>query len=144
MVPTDRTEDEKKVRVVLDTNVFVAAGFNARSDSAKVIRWVREGRLSLVWNEETRSETERILRKIPPLSWDAFEDLFQAVSEYRGAVDVTAYDHIPDLEDRKFAALAEAAGAMLVTQDTDLLMSERADRGPRILRPGTFAARISR
>ena len=56
-------------KVVIDTNVFVAAGFNTRSASARILSAVREGRCQLVWNEPTRRETETILRRIPRLDW---------------------------------------------------------------------------
>jgi predicted nucleic acid-binding protein len=51
--------------VVIDANVFVAAGFNASSASARIVGAVREGRLRLLWNTPTRNETETILRRIP-------------------------------------------------------------------------------
>jgi hypothetical protein len=42
--------------VVIDTNVFVAAGFNSKSAAARVFEGVREGRFRLIWNEPTRRE----------------------------------------------------------------------------------------
>jgi predicted nucleic acid-binding protein len=50
--------------VVVDTNVFVAAGFNAASDAARVLASVRAGTLRMVWDDATRRETEYILGKI--------------------------------------------------------------------------------
>ena len=49
--------------VVIDTNVFVAALFNPRSASARILEGVREGRFRLIWNQPTRSETEMIVRR---------------------------------------------------------------------------------
>ena len=54
--------------IVIDTNVFVAAGFNPRSASARILTGIREGRFRLMWNEPTRRETEMILRRIPRLN----------------------------------------------------------------------------
>jgi predicted nucleic acid-binding protein len=51
--------------VVLDTNVFVAAGFNPRSASAKIVNAVKEGQVRMVWNDATRREIERIMHQIP-------------------------------------------------------------------------------
>ena len=62
--------------VVIDTNVFVAAGFNAKSASARILAAIREGRFQLIWNEPTRRETEFVLRRIPTLRWDKFADSF--------------------------------------------------------------------
>ena len=40
--------------VVIDTNVFVAAGFNPRSASGQILASVREGRFRLIWNEPNK------------------------------------------------------------------------------------------
>jgi hypothetical protein len=55
--------------VVIDTNVFVAAGFNSKSAAARILVAVRAGQFLLVWNKPTRRETETILRRIPGLDW---------------------------------------------------------------------------
>ena len=39
--------------VVIDTNVFVAAGFNSGSAAARILAAVREGHFQLVWNKPT-------------------------------------------------------------------------------------------
>src|SRR5215831_18861907 len=54
---------------VVDTNVFVAAGFNPNSASAHLLDSIREGRFRLIWNQPTQRETEMILRRIPRLDW---------------------------------------------------------------------------
>lgn len=108
-------------KVVLDSNVFVAAAFNRRSSSARLVEMVREGRLRLMWHEETREETRMQLRKIPPISWEPFADLFVPENQVSGALEVSAYAFVEDGDDRKFAALAEETGALLVTNDRHLL-----------------------
>ena len=108
-------------KVVLDTNVFVAAGFNKNSASAQIIEEIREDPLRMVWNEATRVETRSVLQQIPPLSWDAVADLFCEDNRYEGATHSDHYETIPDPTDRKFAALAKASGATLVTLDADFL-----------------------
>jgi predicted nucleic acid-binding protein len=68
----DKGADE----VVLDTNVFVAAGFNPSSHSACLVEAVRDGRLRMVWNNATRAEIEHVMRRIPRLSRTRIADLF--------------------------------------------------------------------
>ncbi|MEA3377330.1 MAG: PIN domain-containing protein [Chloroflexota bacterium] len=117
-----------KCAVVLDTNVFVAAGFNPHSASARIIEEIRAGRLTLAWNEETRSESEAVVGRIPPLSWDHFVDLFEEDGRCEDTVRPEEMEYVPDPEDRKFAALARAVDAALITNDDDLLGSrEQAD-----------------
>jgi predicted nucleic acid-binding protein len=126
--------------VVIDTNVFVAAGFNPRSASARILDGVREGRFRLVWNQPTRGETEMILRRIPRLHWQKAADLFRPEGEYTGPVDPAAFTVIPDPDDRKFAALSAAANVPLVTSDK-LVLAQRDNVGIEIVTPRDFLAR---
>lgn len=97
-------------RVVADTNLFVAAGFNPESDSADILKAVRAGTLRLVWDEATRRETEHVVGKIPPLRGTSLSEYFLPVGRYDGPTAPDAFDFIPDPADRKFTALAAAAG----------------------------------
>ena len=126
--------------VVIDTNVFVAAGFHPRSASARILEGVREGRFRLIWNQPTRSETEMILRRIPRLDWHKVADLFRPEGEYTGPVDPAAFTAIADPDDRKFAALAAAANVPLVTSDK-LVLAQRDKIGIEIVTPRDFLAR---
>ena len=127
-------------RVVLDTNVFVAAAFNPRSDAARIVDAVREGRLRLVWSEGTRRETRRVLEQIPPISWTPFADLFRDEMRYRGKLNPAWFGQVRDPADRKFGALAYAAAATLITQDDDLLRV-RSNGAVPILTPAEFLGR---
>lgn len=128
------------MRAIFDTNLFVGGAFNRRSASAQLIEAAREGRISVVWNEATRAETERILRKIPRISWEAVEDLFRPEHEAPVMADLTHVAFVEDPEDRKFAALSLAAEAPVVTSDDDLLAhAERLD----VLKPGDFWRRLN-
>ena len=126
--------------VVIDTNVFVAAGFNSKSAAARVFEGVREGRFRLIWNEPTRRETEIIVRRIPRLDWASIADLFQPEAEFAGPVDLEAFTAISDPDDRKFAALSAAAKRPLVTNDNHLL-ADRDIIGIDALTPRAFLAR---
>jgi uncharacterized protein len=129
--------------VVIDTNVFVAAGFNPASASARILTGVREGRFRLVWNEPTRRETEMILRRIPRLDWGKVADLFRPAGEFTGPTDPEAFAVIEDPDDRKFAALSAAATAPLVTSDKHVLAQSSAV-GIEAVTPTAFLARESR
>lgn len=127
-------------RAVFDTNVFVAAGFNPGSASAVLLRAVREGRIDLVWNEATRRETRAVLVRIPRLSWEVFADLFRPESKGPDATH-EAVSCVEDPQDRKFAALALAAQATLVSADDHLLTHRsRLD----VARPAEFLRRQRR
>ncbi len=123
--------------VVLDTNVFVAAGFKPGSRAAAILREIEQGRLELIWNRDTRRETEVIVRRIPHLRWERFAPLFREESEYTGAVEPEAFRYVEDPDDRKFAALSAATGAALITSD-DHLLAHRGRAGIRIRTPAEF------
>lgn len=122
-------------RAIFDTNLFVGAGFNPGSASASLIEAVRDGRLIMVWNAATLAETQRILRKIPPLSWDRVADVFLPAHEAPVVLDLSHVVFVNDFEDRKYAALSLAEGCPIVTSDDDLLShGERLD----VWKPGAF------
>ena len=126
--------------VVIDTNVFVAALFNPRSASARILEDVREGRFRLIWNQPTGHETETILRRIPRLDWQKVADLFRPEDEFTEPADPAAFAVIADPDDRKFAALSAAANAPLVTSD-NLVLAQRGRMGIEIVTPRDFLAR---
>ena len=130
-------------RVVIDTNVFVAAGFNPRSPSALILAKIRQRRLQLVWSEPTRRETEMVLRRIPRLNWDKFADLFRPEGEFIGPVHPDVFMVIMDPDDRKFAALSAAVNRPLVTSDNHL-RSQRNTIGIEVLTPAEFWARTEK
>jgi predicted nucleic acid-binding protein len=126
--------------VVLDTNVFVAAGFNPGSHSARLVEVVRPGRLRMVWGDATRAEIEQVMRQIPRLSWTRIADLFRSGARFGGLTHPEAFGFIPDPADRKFAALADAAQVPLVTSDAGLLNAGGQMAVP-VLKPSEFARR---
>lgn len=123
------------LRAVLDTNVFVAAGFNARSASARLLAAAGEGALLPVWHETTLAETRAVLERIPRLAWEAAAPLFRPEGAHGAPLDLAAVAFVEDPEDRKFAALALAAGVPLVSADRHLL--DHADR-LTVVTPGAF------
>lgn len=129
--------------VVLDTNVFVAAAFNPRSASARLVEDVWAGRRRMRWHDATLRETEHVVRKIPPLSWEAFAAVFRDADRYDGPLDTAPFAHVPDPGDRKFAALAAATGAVLVTMDAHLLGSRQPGDAP-VTTPGALARDLDR
>lgn len=123
--------------VVLDTNVLVGAGFNPGSASARIVDAVRQGELRMVWNDATRREIERIVHRIPPLRSQSVTELFRPSDRFTGPTHPERFSEIPDPDDRKFAALADAAGAVLISND-DHLLGYRDRRHPAVLTPGEF------
>ena len=127
-------------RLILDTNIFVAAGFNPHSASAAILQAIREGEVDLVWDTATRRESEKIVTQIPRLAWDSFAGLFRPENRYSGETNPERFSVVEDPDDRKFAALAQATGASLVTND-DHLLSVREQLEISILTPAEYRRR---
>jgi predicted nucleic acid-binding protein len=127
-------------RLVLDTNIFVAAAFKPGSTSGRIIAALRAGSLRMVWTDATRRETEQILRRIPPIDAEPFLTLFRPEDRYAGELDTMAFTRVPDVDDRKFAALACAAGATLITIDAHLLGAAAPDLD--VQTPATFRSSL--
>lgn len=129
-----------KSAVVLDTNIFVATGFNPDSASARMIEEIEAGRLTLFWNQDTRRESKAVLERIPPLSWGRFAELFHEYGHYEERIHPEDIDNVPDPDDRKFAARARAVDGALITNDEDLLGS-REQANVYIVAPREFFER---
>ncbi|NJK62804.1 MAG: PIN domain-containing protein [Synechococcaceae cyanobacterium SM2_3_1] len=125
--------------VILDTNIFVAAGFRPGSDAGRILELVRSEKLSMIWHEQTLEEIRHIINKIPPLarSWSGTAPLFSPERSYPWPLSIEDFHHIPDPADRKFAALAAATGGTLISLDADLLTTRHL-AFPLILRPHEF------
>ena len=93
----------------------------------------------MTWNDATRRETRAILEKIPPLSWSAVEGLFRDEDRCTAETDPGQFTQIPDPEDRKFAALAHAADAILISLD-DHLLGKPHEIGVLVLSPSEYMA----
>lgn len=126
--------------VVIDTNVFVAAGFHPRSDAARILQAVEAGSLRMIWNDETKGEIRHILRRIPPLSWERVARLFEESNRFDAPIHPEQFGQIVDPDDRKFAALAYRAEAVLITQDDDLL-SARSNMSVAVETASEFVGR---
>ena len=128
------------MRVVLDTNVVVAAGFSKRSASATIVEALRAGRHQLVWNDRTRRETRAVVQRIPPLDWSRLRDIYRQEDRFDGDTHPERHQVVDDPPDRAFSALAEAADAVLVSNDSDLL-SVRDQLDVTVLTPSELVRR---
>jgi putative PIN family toxin of toxin-antitoxin system len=126
--------------VVLDTNIFIAAAFKPRSASGRIIEAARGGRFRVVWDERTKAETKKLVTQIPPTrsQWPELERVFMAANKHHTAIPPEAFaGTISDPDDRKFAALAEDTGAIIITNDDDLL-GTKDQTGLPVMTPGAF------
>lgn len=123
--------------VVVDTNVFVAAGFHPRSRSAEIFHLVRARKLHLIWSDRIRDEVNHTVGRIRMLPHDLLDGLFREENRRDEPGDLAEYAYVEDPADRVFAALAASAGAILITTDHHLLQWRERIPAP-VVRPGEF------
>lgn len=132
---------DDRVRVILDTNVFVAAYWARLSASARILGACIEGLSQALYSPEVRAEVSHVLRAIRAASdfLDRVEAFWERAEEVSGAqVDGIA---VRDPSDRKFLEAAAGGHAdFLVTNDDHLLSVGYVGR-TEVITPRT-AARI--
>ena len=130
---------------MIDPNVWVSALINPDGAPARVARAVAEGSVSAVVTEHLLDELAGVLMRPRFRRWFSVADASAFVEALRGYGDLRdAPGHssraVRDPDDDYLVALAEAAGAVLVTGDDDLL---DADLTPPAITPGELLDRIA-
>ena len=126
-------------RVVLDTNLFIAAYWNQGCASAKIIDYCLGGKLKMIYSKQTNNELFLILRNIKARS-----EYKSKVSDlYKKSTKITK--RIPrvkvikeDPEDDKYLACAKAGRAHFIITNDNHLLKLKSYKGTRIVRPSDF------
>lgn len=126
------------LKVVLDTNIFVAANFNPRSASAQILRMANQRKIKILWSESIRRELEIILNNIK-----AKTKIRRLISKI--LVEQNKLARLPkikiitdDPEDNKFISCALAGRAdFIITNDIHLLKLKEF-HNIRIVQPREF------
>lgn len=131
-------------RVVPDTNLFIAARFNPKSYSAKILNMIGDGRIIFLWSEETRREIERIVRNVKPTPdfLIAVDKLF-LIGDNIGRIErlnVIADD--PD--DNKILACAKVGDADYIITSDDHLLVLKTFGTTRIITPKRFLEHVGK
>jgi putative PIN family toxin of toxin-antitoxin system len=121
-------------RIVLDTNVLVAAAYNPGSASRRVVEACLKGERTAVLSPALRREYEFVLSRAA--RGQPYRERLQQLLE---KAEVVLPDSAPrvvpeDPDDDKLVAAARAAGAALVTNDAHLL-ALAGHEGLKVVRP---------
>ncbi len=112
----------KLLNVVLDTNVFIAAYFNRKSASARIIDLCFKNEHELIFSSRIRKEAELILKNVRAEKefQERIRELFTNACQVRPTQKVFAIKEDPD--DNKFLECAlEGKADYLITSDRHLL-----------------------
>jgi putative PIN family toxin of toxin-antitoxin system len=125
---------EGVTRVVLDTNVLVAAAYNPGSASRRIVEACLAGERTAVLSPALRREYEFILGRA--VRSQPYRERLQQLLETAEVVVPEASPRVvpEDPDDDKLVAVAVAAGAVLITNDAHLL-SVAGHEGLKVARP---------
>lgn len=130
---------DDRVRVVLDTNVFVAAYWAPESASSRIIEACMSGVIKPIYTAPVKREVLSVLGQIKVRdSYLEWLEPYWAAAEQVEAVRVDDI-HIDDPADRKFLEAAAGGEAdFIVTNDDHLLRVGYVGR-TEVLTPGSLA-----
>ena len=121
-------------RVVLDTNVLVAAAYNPASASRRIVEACLDGELTPVLSPALRREYEFILARATR-GQPYLERIHRLVDGAEVVEPAQTPRVVPDdPEDDKLVAVARAAGAVLISNDAHLL-ALAGHEGLMVVRP---------
>jgi len=122
------------MKIVVDTNLFVAQHFNRESASAKILKLAKENKVQILWTEKIKKEVERILRNIKAKK--SLRDLSIIFKEKNRVFTKRKIKEIKeDPEDNKFLEAAfEGKARLIVSSDAHLLRLKKFQEIP-ILTP---------
>jgi len=125
-------------RVVLDTNLLIAAGYSASSASRQIVEACLQGELTAILSPAVRREYEQLLRQA--LRRDDYRKKLQQLLDRAEVVEPSDTPRVvpEDPDDDKLLAAAVAGNAdMLISNDQHLLQLGGYP-GVRIMTPREF------
>jgi putative PIN family toxin of toxin-antitoxin system len=127
-------------RVVLDTNVLVAAAYDPASASRRVVEACLTGELTAVVSPALRREYESVLARAA--RGQPYRERIHRLVDGAEIVEPAETPGVvaDDPDDDKLVAAALAAGAALVTNDAHLL-AIAGHEGLKVVRPADVRAR---
>lgn len=129
------------MKVVLDTNLFVAAYWNKNSSSNEILELAKAGKFGVVWSKDTREETQFILGKIKAQGkfLRLIDSIFKEDSKVYPAEKVSI---LKDYADNRLLEAAKIGNAdYLVTADRDVLYLKIFGK-TKIIKPSGFLSEI--
>jgi len=125
-------------KVVVDTNLFIAAYFNRRSASAEVVELAGEDKIKLVWSDLLKKEMDLILGNVK--ASPKFLNKIQNVLEK--GIKVSPKEKLKivkdDPEDNKLLECAQETEADYILTNDHHLLEIGEFKSTKIIRPKEF------
>jgi len=127
--------------IVIDTNVFISAGWSAHSHARKVFAAVARRRFRLTVSAEILAEYKDVSQR-PQFAGKNYSGLMSWIQRYAVVVSGTPLgkQHSRDIADDIFLACALGAGAKTIVSDDQDLLCLRKPFGVSIVSAAEFIA----
>ena len=125
-------------KIVIDTNLLVAAFFNKKSASFQIVEMARRGDVHVLWTREIRREAIHILRNVK--AGKEFAQFFREDFQVKNPPKVRVVKEDPD--DNKFLACAVGARANLVVSSDRALLDVKIFQGIPVMTPKDALKRL--
>ncbi len=129
----------KPPKIVVDTNLLVAAFFNKKSSSFKILKMAEEGRIRLLWTKPIRNEARLILGNIKQAvkssmgNREILKNIFQRENKVENPPRVDVVKEDP--EDNKFLGCALKGKAEMIVSNDQHLLNMQGFKGIPVLTP---------
>ena len=129
------------MKVVIDTNVIIAAFRNEKSASAKIIEDCLSGGLQPFGSAKTKNEAKRIVQRATPgkENWIKLDKLLYKTSE---VIPTQRFDIATDKSDNLYFEAAYASGCKMIITNDHHLLEHDGYWGIRVMRPAEFLKSI--
>ena len=122
------------MKVVIDTNLFVAAYFNKNSASAKILEMAARNELQFLWTEKIKREAKCILANIKAKKFlKNLPGIFKKKNQVVPRIKIKEIKEDP--EDDKFLECAVGGKAEIIVSSDRHLLKVREFQGIPILTP---------
>ncbi len=125
--------------MILDTNIFIAAYWNKKSASARILRGCEQGRLLLVYSKPIEKEVFFILNRIKAKK--PYQDYVAGLFANGRLVSPTKHVNLvkDDPDDNKYLDCALASNADYILSNDKHLLQFHTFRKTLIIRPAQFS-----
>ena len=129
------------MKVVLDTNLFVASYWNEKSSPRKIIQLAQFGELKVIWSKDLLEEVEFILKRIN-VSGEYFKSILSIYTLENQVFPKNQINIVSDYSDNRLLEASEEGNAdFLITSDRELLKVGRFGE-TKIIKPSDFLSVI--
>jgi hypothetical protein len=132
------------MKIVVDTNLFVAGYFNKESASAKILKMIKESKIQILWTEKIKKEVEKVIRDIK--AGERFQKEIKKIFREENKVKpkFRIREIKGDPEDNKFLEAAYFGKAEAIISNDQHLLNLKEFQNIPIFTPKNFLGKLEK